>query len=82
MTYDNSNPGSRPIPPMTVPPVRDNRPKTWVIAGITAVVVLGLVAWSMQGFNNTTTAVPAVNSAPGSTTGVAPSTPAPTAPTK
>jgi hypothetical protein len=63
---------------MTITPARDKRPNTWVIAGITAIVVLGLVAWSIQGFNSTTADIPVINSAPGSTTGIAPST----APTK
>jgi hypothetical protein len=82
MTYDNSNPGSRPLPPMAVEPARAGHTKTWVIAGITALVVLGIVAWSMPGTNNTTANTPSITSAPVGTTGIAPSTPAPAAPTK
>lgn len=82
MTYDNSNPGSRPLPPMEVETAHDSRPRTWVIAGLTAVVILGIVAWSLQGTNSTTANNPGINSTPGTTTGIAPSKPAPATPTK
>lgn len=82
MTYDNSNPGSRPLPPVMAEPARDSRPWTWVIAGLTAIVVLGIVAWTMQEATSTTANNPGIISAPGSTTGIAPSTPAPATPGK
>ena len=82
MTYDNSTPGSRPLPPVTVAPARDNGPNVWVIAGIIAAVFLGIVVWSMLGNNSTTASNPAINSAPGTTTGLAPSTAAPATPAK
>ena len=82
MTYDNSTPGSRPLPPLMAEPARDGGPDVWVIAGIIAVVFLGIVAWSMLGTSSTTANNPAINSPPGATTGLAPSTAAPATPAR
>lgn len=72
MIFDNSNSSSRPLPPTSDVPLHDTGLKPWVIAGITAIVLLGIVAWNVQGRINSTPGNPAVTTAPNTTTGIAP----------
>ena len=44
MAYDNA----RPLPPVPDAPHHDKHLKPWVVAGLTVIIVLGIVAWNMQ----------------------------------
>jgi hypothetical protein len=71
MTYDNSNPNSRPMPPAPAKPDRIISPTTWVLGTITILVALAIGGLALVETSDTK-----VSSTPDTTTGVAPATPA------
>lgn len=73
MTYDNSNPNKRPMPPTPTKPNRAMSPTTWILGAVAVVVVLGIAAFGLTG-TDTTPNNASITSTP-NTTGTAPATP-------